>query len=240
MPWSAFDIAAMAGRILRGASEAFDAEQSVRGLDALDELSLHPILARGFEAEGLGVFREQCYPGTPGRPIRRDRERCDLVLAQTPGLPLLDPVARRRERAEAADTLFVTQVEAASPAGVACDEALWLEVKSVGQFCFTDGVPGPNPTYVSDMTAWIKDLAKLARDPVILHAAALAVVFAADERTLRHDLGVAIERALKRDLPLAAPAIECFQIADRIGNAVAGVAVIPLSKATVVGSEPGA
>jgi hypothetical protein len=240
MPWSAFDVASMACRILRCASDALDAEQAVRGLDSLDELALHPILARGFEGEGLGVFREQCYPGIGGRPIRRDRERCDVVLAHVPGLPLLDPVARRREQAAASQTLFSTAVEDATPVGVACDDALWLEIKSVGQFCFTDGVPGPNPTYVSDMTAWIKDLAKLAKDPVILHAAAVAVVFAADERTLRHDLGVAIERALKRELPLAAPAIECFQIADRIGNAVAGVAVIPLSKATVVGSEPGA
>jgi hypothetical protein len=234
MPWSAFDIAAMACRTLRNASEACEAEQAVRGLDALDELSLHPILARGFESEGLGVFRERCYPGVAGRPIRRERERCDLVLTGCPGLPLLDPVSLRRERHDAAGTLFVEQVEAA-PAGVACDEALWLEVKSVGQFCFTDGVPGANPTYVSDMTAWIRDLSKLARDPVILHAAALVVVLAADERTLRHDLGVAIERALKRELPLAAPAVECFAIADRIGNAVAGVGVIPLSKATVVG-----
>jgi hypothetical protein len=235
MPWSAFDIAAMARRVLHDAADALDAEQSVRGLDALDELSLHPILARGFAAEGLGVFREQCYPGIAGRPLRRDRERCDLVLTESPGLPLLDPVARRRERDQAAATLFARQAEA-DPPGVPCDDALWLEVKSVGQFCFTDGVPGPNPTYVSDMTAWIRDLSKLAKDQVILHAAALAIVFAADERTLRHDLGVAIERALNKDLPLAAPAIECLPIADRIGNAVAGVGVIPLSKATVVGA----
>lgn len=237
MAWSAFDIAAAAARALRDAASALDAEQAVRGIDALDELALHPILARGFEGERLGVHRERCYPGIAGRPIRRERERCDLVLTDSPGLPLLDPVALRGERAMGEETLFARALES-SPPGVACDDALWIEIKCAGQFCFTDGVPGPNPTYVSDMTAWIKDLSKLAKDPVILHAASLQVMFAADERTLRHDLDVAIQRAMAKGLPLSAPAAECFAIADRIGNAVAGVAVVPLSKATLIGDQP--
>ena len=196
MPWSAFDIASIACRALRGAADALDAEQAVRGLDALDELALHPVLAAGFVAEGLGVHREQPYPGAAGNPLRRDRERCDLVLTEFPSLPLLDPVAARREQGDASGTLFATHIAATRPAGVACDDALWLEIKAVGQYCFTDGVPGPNPTYVPDMTSWIADLSKLTRDPIILHAAAICILFAQDERTLRHDFGIAVERAI--------------------------------------------
>jgi len=233
VPWSPPDIAPIAARALRDAAAALDAEQSPRGLDSLDELALHPILATAFAADSLGVHREQPYPGARGHPIRRERERCDLVLTTCPGLPLLDPVAARVERHAAENNLFA-QVLADPPAppGVACDDALWLELKSVGQFCFTDGIPGPNPTYISDMTACLIDLSKLLRDPIILHAAALTIIFAADERTLRHDAGVTIERALNKGLPILAPAIEFFPIADRIGNAVGGVSVIGLSKAT--------
>lgn len=238
MPWSAFEIASIAARALRDAADTLDAEQSPRGLDALDELAIHPLLAAAFAAEHLGVHREQPYPGVAGHPIRRERERCDLVLTDSPGLPLLDPIAARQERRAAAGTLFEGAIAEASPApgvaGVACDDALWLEIKSAGQFCFTDGVPGPNPSYVSDMTACLIDLAKLARDPIILHAAAITIAFAADERTFRHDIGVTLERAMKKELPIAAAAVECLPIADRIGNAVAGVCVVPLAKATVI------
>lgn len=236
MLWSAFEIAAIAARALRGAAEALDTEQSPRGLDALDELALHPILADGLAAEGLGVLREQPYPGAAGHPIRRERERCDLVLTDSPGLPLRDPVSDRRERRAAVGTLFERHVAESQPpaAGVPCDEAFWLEVKVVGQFCFTDGVPGPNPTYVADMTACLSDLAKLARDPIILHAAAVTIVFSQDERTLRHDFAIAVDRAIRGQTPIGGPGLECFAITDRIGNAVAGVGVIPLRKATVV------
>lgn len=242
MHWSPADIASIAARALRDAAHALDTEQSPRGLDALDELALHPILAAAFAADNLGVHREQPYPGVMGHPIRRDRERCDLVLTATPGLPLLDPVAVRREQRAAQDTLFaaiavVSPDAAVSPTAVACDDALWLELKSVGQFCFTDGIPGPNPSYVSDMTACVIDLSKLLRDPIILHAAALTIIFSQDERTLRHDAGVTLERALKRQLPVVDSVIECFPISDRIGNTVGGVSLLALSKATVVASQ---
>jgi len=237
VPWSASDIASIAHRALRAAAAALDAEQSPRGLDSLDELALHPILAAAFAADNLGVHREQPYPGVMGHPIRRERERCDLVLTTSPGLPLLDPVAIRLEQRAAQDTLFanLTADSSAAPPAVACDDALWLELKAVGQFCFTDGIPGPNPSYVSDMTACVIDLSKLLRDPVILHAAALTVIFAADERTLRHDARVALDRALKKDLPVVDFVIECFPMTDRIGNAVGGVSMLMLSKATHTG-----
>ncbi|MCA9287201.1 MAG: hypothetical protein KDA05_01370 [Phycisphaerales bacterium] len=246
MPWVFEDIAAAVAQGLRRRAAMVDAEQGVRGLEALEEVGLHPVVAAGLEGEGFGVLREQGYPGVAGAPIRRERERCDVVVLPRGGTRLLDPVTRRLERRAASGTLFESHVaaeqeresgggEEPADGGVACDEALWLEVKLAAQYAYTDGVPGPNPSYVADMTAFIGDLAKLARDQVILHAAAVVVLFSQCEATLRHDLGVAVERALAKDLPLAAPAVECFPMTDRIGNAVCGVAVVGLRKATVVG-----
>ncbi|MCI0676609.1 MAG: hypothetical protein L0Y42_12645, partial [Phycisphaerales bacterium] len=37
-------------------------EQAVYGLDALDELALHPVLAEVFRRSGHGVYREVRYP----------------------------------------------------------------------------------------------------------------------------------------------------------------------------------
>lgn len=234
MHWSAHDIASIVARALRDADAALNAEQAVRGLDARDEVGLHPLIAGALSGEGLGVLREQPYPGSSGDPLRRDRERCDLVTTPAPGLALLDPVSERRLRRAAAGTLFERQAEVPPSDAVPCDEALWIEVKTVGQHAFIDGVPGPNPSYAAGMTACLADLAKLARDPVILHAASLTVAFAADEATLRHDLRIVVDRAMSRTLPIGMPAIECIPITERIGNAACAVQVIPLSKATVV------
>ena len=39
-------------------------EQAVYGLDAMDEVVMHPLLARGLGAGGWGTLREQAYPTT--------------------------------------------------------------------------------------------------------------------------------------------------------------------------------
>lgn len=231
------------------------AQQAVRGLDALDEIDLHPVLAAAVESVGCGVLREVCYPGEAlaaarprgRRPRRSERERCDLVLTPLPGQRLADPVQALIEQDRAAGTLFAHLAEsggAEEPGGrqppcqgatrhtashppVAPEDALWLEIKTLGQFCYREGVPGPNPSYTSELVGGpARDIAKLARDPQIHTAAAVVVLFCASEQVARHDLAEAANRWLDKDLPIADPIIDGLPIQDRIGNAWCAVAAV--------------
>ncbi|MHC4109402.1 MAG: hypothetical protein ACYS0D_15365 [Planctomycetota bacterium] len=188
-----------------------DAEQAVRGLDALDELLLHPILARGLESH-FGVFSEERYPADRTKRDQSEGERCDLVLT---------PDGRDLAQPDRAPTLF----DAPDPVGL--DEAYWLEVKTVCQFA----LEGPNAGYASALMAAVReDVAKLAHDPGIRHAGLLVIIFAADEQVAAHDLDVAMHRALDRGLPLGAPYRRSFDITDRHGNRTCMAALIPVNR----------
>ena len=215
------------------------AQQAVRGLDALDERDLHRLLAAAAETVGYGVLLEVPYPGAsrsgrpPRRPRRSERERCDLVLTPLPGQRLADPVEALMERDKAEATLFAHLAEepvAAAPGApppVAPEDTLWLEVKTLGQYCFREGVPGPNPSYAGELVGGpARDIAKLARDPQIITAAAMVVLFCESEQVARHDLAEAANRWLDRDLPIADPIIDGLPIQDRIGNAWCAVAMV--------------
>src|SRR4051794_13477575 len=80
--------AAMAG--LCAERDALELEQAVKGLDAYDELRLHPVLARAFAAGGHDAQGEQRYPADAQRRRKSESRRCDLVLTP-PGEPLLPP-----------------------------------------------------------------------------------------------------------------------------------------------------
>jgi len=191
-------------------------------------------------------------------PVPRDRMRCDLVLTSEPGLTLDDSlIAEKRRRAEAkelAGTLFESLGEShlapgavslapnhnheplarAVQAVVTPEDAFWLEIKLVGQFSYSSGVPGANRTYSSELTRNpLADLKKLAADERICHAGVLLVVFTADEKIARHDLRVLADRALDRDLPvpLTGPIVRGFAVPDRIGNAHCTLCLLPLRKA---------
>ncbi|MFG0286252.1 MAG: hypothetical protein ACF8R7_17710 [Phycisphaerales bacterium JB039] len=202
-------------------------QQAVRGLDALDELDLHPVIAAGLEAVGCGVLREVRYPGPVGRRARRsERERCDLVLTPGPGQRLADPVEALREQDRMEGTLFA-QIGAGPDEGVAPQDALWLEVKTLGQFAFRDGTPGPNPSYASELVGGpARDIGKLARDGRIESAAVVIVLFCADEAVARHDIAAAAMRWLDKDLPFAEPLLDGLPIQDRIGNGWCAVALV--------------
>lgn len=66
--WDRAYIVQTAAEALRLHAAALDEERAVRGIDALNETALHPILAAGFLAAGLGVFREIPFPEAPRRP----------------------------------------------------------------------------------------------------------------------------------------------------------------------------
>ncbi len=215
-------------------AQALDAERAVHGLDALDEIALHPIVENALASHNMGVHREFPYPAPAKlRPDHRERERCDLVLTQDPDAPPADPVRERKEQDQALGTLFAPLADAI-PSGektTPLDACYWLEVKVVGQFTYTEGVPGPNRTYTSLLTRGpAADIAKLARDRFIIYAGVLVVLFTADQRTAEHDLGVMVDKMLDRSLRIASPSIESFPINDRIGNAVCTLAMVPLRR----------
>lgn len=228
-------LAEIAASTLRSRAAELVKEQAVRGLDALAETGFHPLLAAGFSSAGLGVFREQPYPGEPARRLKHaERERCDLVLTDRPGVPLLDPLARLKAKDAAAGTLF----EVAAPSMLAAETAIepgdsfWIEVKLVGQFCFINGVPGPNRAYSTELVRLAaSDVPKLSRDPCIKHAAALIILFTENPETAAHDTTVFMHRCLDRQLPVGSPSSVGFEIPDLIGNRRCTVTLVPVRSA---------
>jgi hypothetical protein len=213
--------------LARGALEAADArlahEHAVHGLDAMSEGDLQAELAAGFAAAGVPVVREQPYPRAAGvRGWRAERERCDLVLLPAGAAGLADPVEQAREHARAKGTLFESlppDAVAGEPGPCPPGEAFWLEVKVVGQFVHRHGVPGPNTAYAGELVGAIRtDLSKLSREPGITHAGLLIVLFTAGDEVARHDVTLAVHRAMDRGVPVRSVRMEGFEIPDRIGN----------------------
>ena len=206
-------------------------QQAVRGIDGVDEVVLHPVIAKGLQASGFGVLREQGYPGQPqDRPADRDRERCDLVLLPSQGKTLADPLIRVREQDRAAGTLFETveHDRPDEPDAIAVGDAYWLEVKVVGQFQIVDGYAHSNAAYASELVRSIaQDVRKLSRDESIELGGLLLVLFTRDEQIARHDLTMALHRCLDQDVPLGQPDVEVFPITDRIGNTMCLLALVP-------------
>lgn len=272
--WHADEFAQAVAETLSAHARALDDEQAVRGLDALDELAFHPLLAEALGADGRVCLREVPYPSqphpgvsptqpdaAPGEPhidlreiadpltgeipapealapdpAKSERQRCDLVLLPPGASGLIDAiVARKRaraERARVAGTLFEGVAAAEhepdpDTALVHPTEALWVEVKVVGQFCCTYGVGGPNRSYASELTrTTIADLRKLVRDPLIEDAALLLVLFTIDHATAEHDLAAFTHRCLDKGLSVTTPVVRTFDVADRIGNRHASVAFV--------------
>lgn len=227
--WNLAEVHAALVACLRDVAQALDAEQAVRGLDTLDETAIHPILERGLSRRGLRVLREQPYPSAPAVTARRsERLRCDLVILPEGARRLADDVEAARERARAEGTLFSAAAAAPEPGMVQPQAACWVEVKVVGQFAFTRGVPGPNTGYGSELTrAFTQDLIKLGSDSRILAGGAAMVIFTDSQATAHHDLTEALHRALDQGAAFRAPIEGSFAITDRIGNACCTVALIP-------------
>lgn len=205
--WSLADVADALALGLARVSEEDRLAQSVRGLDSLAEVQLQSLLADILACAGYGIEREQRYLGQRSRLRRSEGQRCDLVLT---------PHGRSLEQEEAAATLF------ALPGAVAPADALWLEVKVVAQFT----EEGPNRAYASDLQQPVRqDIAKLAQDSLIAHAAVLLVLFTAEQATATHDLEVWQQRCRDRGLEVAHPYVRHVPIVDRLGNAFCTVAL---------------
>lgn len=210
--WDLHHILEIARDALQAEAARLDLEQSHLGIDALDELAIHPLLHQGLRCAGFGVHSEQRYPGDAAKPNRTEGDRCDIVLTHEPAEAIRDPLL--------SGTLF-------EGAGVDPGEALWIEVKVVGQFTMTDGAVRANPTYSSQLLQLVpKDIRKLARDPLIAHAAALVVVFTSDEATAQHDLRIWAERAISKSVPCSMPIMRSFAITDHMGNGNCTMAIM--------------
>lgn len=123
---------------------------------------------------------------------------------------------------------------------ISAGEALWLELKVVGQFCYVEGVPGPNRQYASQLVRGVAlDVAKLASDDAVERGAAGLVLFAVDAEVIRHDLTQLAHRLLDRQLPVRAFHRAVTTIDDRIGNRAAGVCVIEVGRGPGAGAGPG-
>lgn len=212
--WRDRDITQACADALRRRAHASDEEQSPYGLDSLKELEIQSTLRDGLTAAGFGVHAEVRLPRRATLPKRSEGERCDIVLTDRPGVPLIDPLD--------AGTLFATS-------GVPMAEAFWIEVKCVHQFALVDGVARPSNAYSAQLlTAAVGDLRKLAVQGLPF-ASILLVMFGADEPTLTHDLTMWAHRCLDLGLPISAPVNEGFAITDRIGNTRCEVALTRVS-----------
>ena len=208
--WRIAELADAVEAGLRTRASADDAEQAVYGFDTLDELGLHPLIQQALRAAGYGVWPEQRYPDDWQRIKRSEGKRCDIVL--TPDrLPFRDPQLR--------NTIF--DVMEAVDAG----QAYWLEIKTVAQF----EKEGAFRRYCAELLKPVaEDVRKLWEDVIIRHGGLLLVLFTAGQEVAEHDLVAWHERCIQRGLPVGAPAVRGFEIADRVGNNWCATALFPV------------
>ncbi len=232
--WPLSEIAGGITDGLRSADAALSEEHAVVGLDARREIDLHPDIAGAIGRLGFGVEREVLYPGEHTRAVRKsDRARCDLVLLPQTGQRLEDPAEEQAILAASEDTLFAPVAHeiatGRSDGTVAAGDAFWLEIKSVAQHAYVDGVPGPNRAYADQIVRGVMgDTIKLASDAAVWHAASLLLLFAETEQIATHDLAAAGHTLLSRDVPIGTPEITGAAIEDRAGNAWCGVGLFPI------------
>ncbi|MDG2423610.1 MAG: hypothetical protein P8M22_06510 [Phycisphaerales bacterium] len=195
---------------LRDEETRLKTEQSVSGLDARDEVTLHALLSEGLETAGHGVHRECRYPAARSHRRRSEGDRCDLVLT---------PDKRPLQVPESDATLFV------DPQAFPLEDAFWLEVKVVSQFTEDGG----NSSYSTQLLSTVReDVAKLSKDPGILHAGLLILLFTADPAIAEHDLGIWQDKCLEKSMPISAPCHRVIPIADRLGNKCCTMRIYPV------------
>ena len=183
-------------------------EQAVYGLDALDELELQAVVARGL-ASTFSVDREVHYPSSFGRKLTH-RRRCDLTLC-----PYDRPL--RLDRSE--PSLFD------APEFTLPQEAFWLEVKTASQFRM------PDVRHKGYGQQWrqavVEDLKKMDADPLIRSAALLLIVFTESEAVASKDLELFEEVLVRREVLAGFRQARHVPIVDRMGHRSALVAVWP-------------
>ena len=225
--------------IVHSVSDAFETyerdlldEHAVAGLDSYREIDLHPIAYYGLTTCFQSILREVCLPSTErDLPGRNARERVDLVILPDGKKSIYDPVDAHKDLQRASGTLFEPVATLPTPKADECPptEAMWIEIKSVPQFRYVDGVPVPNTKYAQELIAGPReDVIKLASDPQIRHAGVLVIVFTELREAGPHDLSMSIRAMIDQDLPVGSPEIEQVEIQDRGGNVWCTLGLIPV------------
>ena len=230
--WNTTEIIQMMSHYLQSENHRLQDAHAYVGLDSHAEIELHPLLAQAFAPSSFGIHREVGYPSSPmSRPNDAQRQRCDLVLTPIEGQALFDPIHEQRVQDKAVGTLFESFVADHLPdeGDALPEDAYWIEVKSVGQFSYVDGVPGANPKYTADLLGGPRsDVIKLASEPLIRFGGSLVVLFSEDQETGPHDIAASAQAMIEHDLPIAVPVFESFPITNHAGNEWCTLGLIPI------------
>jgi hypothetical protein len=230
--WNPTEIISFMRQQLERSQADLDEHNAYHGLDSFSETQLHPLLYQAFAGSPMGSYREVGYPSSPKtRPNDAQRQRCDLVLTPRSGQHLFDPIDEQRARDKAVGTLFESSANAHEPHpnDALPEDAYWIEVKSIAQFSYVEGVPGPNPKYTNELLMGPRaDVIKLATDPLIRSGGALIVLFAEEPETGPHDIHASAIKMIEQDLPIAAPVLDSFEITNHASNAWCTLGLIPI------------
>ncbi|MDB5297322.1 MAG: hypothetical protein JWO31_3305 [Phycisphaerales bacterium] len=206
--WNYATVADHLAEVIAAAEADLRLEQAVYGLDAKDERQVHALLAAGL-AGRYDVAREVHYPSSKGRKLTH-RQRCDLVLTPK-GRPL---------KLDTKPPGLFDPPDMADPG-----EGLWLEVKAAHQY--REGNvhhTGYGPQWRNGV---VKDLEKMAAEPLIREAGLLLVVFNASQAVLDKDLQLFEDVLVKKEVLAGFRQVRSVAITERIGHRLCTVAVWP-------------
>jgi len=208
MHWPLADIADRLQQALTAAEADIRLEQAVYGIDSLDELAMHRLLAEKLSA-AYDVAREVHYPSSVGKKLSH-RQRCDLVLTPK-GLPL---------RLDSAPPGLFDPVNVCPP-----EDALWIEVKLAYQF---RGGGVPHSGYGAQWRqAVVEDLRKMEAEPRIKEAALLLIVFTESQAIVEKDVELFEDVLVKREVLAGFRQLRSVPIWDRIGHSICTVVLWP-------------
>lgn len=230
--WSHLELLDTIRARLRLEDRALREQQAVRGLDALREIDLHPLISHAFSDGPLSSLREVYYPSSDSvLPNGNQRDRCDFVVLPDGKKSLFDPVDAHKKLQSASGTLFEPVASLPEIEAHECHptDAFWVEIKIIAQHRYIDGVPVPNPKYAHELLSGPRtDVIKLAADPMIRHAGVLVVIFSEYEEAGVHDLSMAMREMIDQDLPVGMPEYTSLPIVDLGGNAWCTLGLIPV------------
>jgi hypothetical protein len=193
---------------LSDAEQAMRLEQAVHGIDAMDEVSLHALLAERLTAH-YAIAREVHYPSSIGNKLTH-RKRCDLVLT---------PLGHPLQLDFAPPTLFDP------PNQVGADVGFWLEVKAAWQFR-AGGVRhgGYGAQWRNGIVA---DLRKMEAESAIRNGGLLLIVFNESDVVLEKDLTLFEDVLAEQEVLAGDRQVRTLTIVDRIGHSRCTAAIWP-------------
>ncbi|MEM9065149.1 MAG: hypothetical protein AAGB51_06620 [Planctomycetota bacterium] len=193
---------------LEEAQRCADYEQAVRGIESLDAKAITQIVRDGLVLSGLGVLRDERYPGSGARG-----PRCDLVIGPEPGF--------RLGAGDPAEALGLFEPTAACV--LAPEEALWIECRVVGSVVDNTGAAGRRA-----LPACVSDVQRLAEEGEVSDGGLLVIHFAAHDEVARADRDGLVSAMLDAGLPVGPIEHERFEISDRLGVTVCSVWLLPV------------